>query len=1065
MALGESVPPRVAGPPEARFYHSGDLARWLPDGNIEFLGRIDTQVKIRGFRIDPAEILFQLEKHPEVKEGAVIVRTIGDEKTICAYFVPHVPQLGNTTTSVAIRSFLSEQLPPFMVPTHILAIDSIPLNQNGKIDTKALPTPTFNSDRQYTAPRTQTEKRLAFAWAETLGLPEETIGTQADFFQLGGHSLKAGGLVALVHKETGVKMPLAQVFKTPTLSRMANYIATAGRQDYVSIPAAEKREYYPLSAAQQRFFILQQLDPESTALNMPQVLDVEGDLDIALMEKTLRQLIHRHESLRTSFIWKNETPVQRVHREVDFRVEEIDDSLSDPSWQGQPQPEWQAFDLGRAPLLRAGFRRTAPHKYVVVFDMHHIISDGTSMATFIKEFTALYSGQSLAAQPTRFKDFSIWQAQRLQKGELKARGDYWRKTLSEPPLLNLPLDFPRPVMQSFKGKHIAFDLPPEVTEKLKALLIDTGCTLYMVLLAAFTLLLARYSRQDDILVGTPTAGRNRKEVHHAIGLFLETIVLRNKIHHHFTADEFLQKVKENTLNAYENQEYPYSELIKQLDAVNENDLSRNPLFDVMLNVLNQERAEMDIHGLRIIPRSVEAGGAKVDLTLDAIEIENASDKRISLNFGYATALFRHETIRRMAGHFVNILHELVSRSDRPLCRLEMTSPTERSQILEEFNHPVGHISKPNIPVHLWFSQQAQRTPDAIALAGDSQLSYGLLDRYSDNLASFLREQKGVRPKNIVATTINGTSQMAAILLAILKAGAAYLPINPDTPNERIDYMLKDSNAVCRLSAHDMPPAALRGQRGGSPSNPNGPFGAVSGEQGLKRDVGVLEAPAYVIYTSGSTGRPKGVLVTHNNLTAYIHAFFNEFQLTKKDIVIQQASFAFDAFVEEMYPVLLRGGKLAIPPREIVPDIPLLCRYMNRGQITMITCSPLMLEQLDQRTTQIPRSLRIFISGGDILKNHYISNLLKIGDVYNTYGPTETTVCATYYKCRTSPPTGTPPPRDGDSPSPRGGVSIGKPIFDTTVLILDHSLQLLPVGVPGQLCIAGHGTTAGYLNNP
>ncbi|MCP4216631.1 MAG: AMP-binding protein, partial [bacterium] len=1110
-----------------RFYKSGDLACWLPDGNIKFLGRLDNQVNIRGYRIELGEIENRLHNHPSIKDAVVTVGSDSDPH-LRAYIVWETPE---PVEAAICRDYLAEVLPAYMIPRFFIPLEKIPLTQNGKIDTAALPEPDLMTGQDYIPPQNHTEETLAQLWAPILEIDSDLIGREADFFDLGGHSLRAGTLTTRIHKELGVAVPLAEIFKSPTLKAMADYISSTGPKTYTGIPQAEEREYYPLSPSQQRFYMMQQLVPTGTPLNMPLVMDIEGELDIDRVENVFKQLIRRHESLRTSFLWAESQPMQYVHREPDFRLEELNPEAVDAFI--------RPFDLTQAPLLRVGIHREEAGKYLMVLDMHHIITDGTSMEIFVKEFAALYKGETLPPQSIQFKDFSQWRARRLKEPDILAQRSFLRSQLEgELPVLDLPLDFPRPVVQDFDGDAVEFYLSADIIDSLQAVTAETGCTLYMVLLAALTILMGRYSRQNDILVGTPVAGRNRAELENTIGFFLETIVVRNQLQPHGapprgkngrqspgkpTTTQFLNMVKENTLKAFDNQDYPFSQLIKELEQVNENDLSRNPLFDVMLNLLNLEPGGMEIPGLRVTRRPIQSGGAKVDLTMDVWEVRepasakgpktdsrethtpgdtiapgapdddkqaltNSYKKGVKITLGYGTALFRRETIERMAGHFINILRQLVTRRDLPLCRIEMTSEPERRQILENFNHAPAPLPDLHRPVHVWFSQQARRTPDAIALVGKSRMSYLMLDRHSDNLASTLVEQKGVRPNDIVATTINGCIEMIVVLLGILKAGAAYLPINPDTPKERIAYILKDSNAACCLNNENrqlVPGYFHEGAAGVGKASPwpseSLPASPSRGRRRHEPPSNNEIKPAYVIYTSGSTGRPKDELVSHRNLNSYIHSFFHEFKLTAKDTVIQQASFAFDAFVEEMYPILLCGGKLAVPPAKTIMDIHLLAHYISRMQITMITCSPLLLEQLNRLTSTLPgriipatqgginpgtqgeghetaqednpdllRSMRIFISGGDVLKREHISSLLSIGDVYNTYGPTEATVCATYYKC----------PQDVPHDIP-----IGKPILNGCVFILDENQQLQPVGVPGELCISGHGVTSGYLNQP
>ncbi|UCH94058.1 MAG: amino acid adenylation domain-containing protein [Candidatus Aminicenantes bacterium] len=1094
-----------------KIYKTGDLACWLPDGNIEFLGRIDRQVKIRGFRIELEEIEKQLVKHPRVKETAVICRT--DEKKdnyICAYFTGSGEgKTGkkNLPEPAEFKEYLAQTLPGYMIPSYFVPLETLPCTSSGKIDRKALPVPGIEKEQSgvYIAPRSQIEEKLAVIWSGVLGIEKHLIGIDSDFLQLGGHSLKATSLVLKVQQALQVNVSLAEVFKRPTIRGMSAFIHAAEKTKYAPIESAEKKEYYPLSSAQARFYILQRVTPQSTAYNITAVYQVEGPVEKERFENALKRLIRQYEILRTSFEMIAGEPVQRIRQHLEFEIEYYDSEVAGEGdrcrWEEladrNPQPATalissfiRPFDLSRPPLLRLGLIKLAEEKHILVFDMHHIISDGTSMSIFLTGFMALYADRDINPLQLQYKDFARWQYNRLTSGQLKKQETYWDERFhGELPVLDIATDFPRPLVQHFEGDWFTLVLEKSVTRGLNHLLKETGTTLFMALLVVYNILLARYTGQEDIIIGTTIASRHHPDLEHVPGLLIETLALRNYPFGQQTFGEFLKVVKQSTLDAYDNQDYPFKELIKKLGA--ENEISRNPVFDAMLIVQNIEKTEFQLEGLKFSPYHSSDEEArhmsKVDFTIEAME---AGDQ-VYFRLEYCTRLYKRETMEQFGRHFINIISEVVKDPGIRLLDIRVMDEEEKNQLLESFNNTSREYPRMQTVYEL-FTDQAAGTPDHVALVGKGEgwkgrrvegkkeeapfgqvlnalgesslrakrqdliaITYKELNEISDRLAKLLRE-KGVQPDTIVGIKVEPSLEMVMGLFGILKAGGAYMPVDPDYPQDRIDFMLEDSSAKILLTGQEIAdfssPQAFKTRPKGSPSFVicNLEFG-ISPQQG-----GNL---AYIIYTSGTTGRPKGVLVEHRNLAAYIHAFEQEFDLRPEDTVIQQVSYAFDAFVEELYPILLRGGKLVIAGREVTRDITGLCDFIEKHRVTFITCSPQLLNELNQAAAGFSGkgnnplvSLRIMISGGDQLKAEYIENLMEIGQVYNTYGPTESTVCATYYRCR----------QDGKLPS---NVCIGKPIANYQVYILDKYGNLLPIGVAGELCVTGSGVTRGYLNRP
>ncbi|NIM14289.1 MAG: AMP-binding protein, partial [Candidatus Aminicenantes bacterium] len=849
----------------------------------------------------------------------------------------------------------------------------------------------------YTAPRDLLEERLAGIWAQLYGMDKSEIGIDTNFFDFGGHSLKASLLAAKIHQEFNARVPLVEIFRHPTIRELAGYITQSLEDKYIPIKPTETKEFYRVSSAQKRLYMLHQLNPESTVYNGPLIMILEGWVDKKRLGMSFERLIQRHEMLRTSFEQHHGEPVQRIYDEVEFEIEQHTPALTGhPSQEGNSLagrnpllggvPEGgggsflRPFHLSQAPLLRVGLIESSRDQHLLMIDMHHIITDGFSRDILTRELTSLYNGDALPPLTLQYKDFSKWQNERLAAGKLKIHEDYWLDHLSgELPVLDMPTDFPRPVMQRFEGERIPFELDNALTRRLHLLMKETGTTLYMVLMSIYSILLGWYSGQDDILVGVPTAGRNHADLQDTVGLFLETVVIRDQPLGDKTFKYFLQEVRHTALTAQEHQDYPFSELVRQVGSAKTNDLSRNPLFDVMLNVLNQSVSDLEMEGVKILPYAFDAKVSKVDITLEAVEKVN----QVELELEYCTALFKRETMERFIRHFLNTLREAVDKPAIRLADMEIIQEEEKKQILEEFNNTISGYDIQKTFME-YFEARVEKNPGKIAvIASESDryhhVTYGELNRQANRLAGYLRN-RGVKPDTIVGIMVDCSSWLIIGLVGILKAGGAYLPLDPEYPQERIDYMLKDSNTRILLSEVSEVSKVSEGIEVVSLSELSEEF---------PTHLTHLTHPThlcYVIYTSGSTGKPKGVMVRHKNLTAYIHAFTQEFEIKETDIVLQQASYSFDAFVEEVFPCLVEGGTLVLPSRDEVRDIALLSRFIGANKVSMIDCSPLLLNELNRQEQGWSidsgisplHTIHTFISGGDVLKGEYIRNLLKIG---------------------------------------------------------------------------------------
>ncbi|WP_026579340.1 bacitracin non-ribosomal peptide synthetase BacC [Bacillus sp. SB47] len=1019
--------------PGERLYKTGDLAKWLPDGNIEFIGRIDHQVKIRGFRIELGEIESRLEMHEDINETIVIVREDEESRPyICAYITAK-----REISLDELKGFLGEKLPDYMIPAYFVNMDKLPLTKNGKVDRKALPEPdrTMGAESEYEAPRNETEEKLAAIWRDILKV--EKAGINDHFFELGGHSLKAAAMAARIRKELKAEIPLGQIFKTPTIKGLGEYIRSTKDSVESSIKKVEEKEYYRLSSAQKRLYILGQIEGSGLSYNIPFTMKVKGSFDIRRFENALQIVIQRHEALRTSFLMADGEPVQKVEKEVDFSIKSSE--IESLSIQEIIKQFVRPFDLKKAPLFRTEVVKVDDEEHIILFDMHHIISDGASMGVLTKEICDLYGGKELEPLSLQYKDYSEWQRAFYQKDEMKRQKEYWLNIFKgEIPVLNMPTDYPRPQMHSVEGDRIGFAIDGELTKKLKRIAKNNGATMYMLLLAAYTVLLRTYSGQEDLIIGTPIQGRKHHELKHVIGMFVNTLAMRNHPKGDKTFAEFLQDVKETALKAYENQDYQFDDLVEQLDL--ERDMSRNPLFDTMFVLQNLEKADAEIEGLTFEPFESDIHISKFDLTLSAIE----KDSKIEFDLEYCTKLFKRETVERMAAHFVRALEDISNRPDKRLDQIEAMSEDEKNTLLYRFNDTKTDAPTDKTICRL-FAERAETSPDQTAVVfEDQKLTYRQLHERSNQLARFLRD-KGVKPDTAVGIMVDRSPEMIIGLLGILKAGGAYLPLDPAYPEDRIKYILGDSQTKFLLSEEALIKKRSFIKEAGMINID------IHDKQIAALDAAQLEPVshsgdlAYIIYTSGSTGKPKGVLIEQKGLSNLVSAVVKLMHLNTDSRVIQFASLSFDASAFEIFPALAAGAALVLGRQEeMMPGQP-LTSFLRQYDITHATLPPTVLNVLDEFRLE---NLKVIVSAGSACTEEHAKRWFGNRLFINAYGPTETTVCATAGVY-------------GGSGRPH----IGSPIDNTNVYVLDQNQKPVPTGVVGELCVGGISLARGYLNRP
>jgi amino acid adenylation domain-containing protein/non-ribosomal peptide synthase protein (TIGR01720 family) len=1070
------LPNPFCGRPGARMYRSGDLARYLDDGNIELLGRTDLQVKIRGVRVELGEIEAALLQLPAVTACAVSAREdrLGDQRLV-AYIVA-----GERLETADLRRLLARTLPAALVPSLLVQLDALPVTATGKIDRRRLPAP--EPDRQaigeLVAPRTPLERRLAEIWTELLDI--DRIGVHDSFFDLGGHSLLATMLVSRVRTACAVELPLQALFEASTIAELALHVGALQRGAQASqaprLTAVDHGGEAPLSFAQERIWFLDQLEPGSNAYLIPTALRLQGPVDVRLLEQVLSTLVRRHQILRTSFVKVDGRPLQVIHEASPWHLpvedlSQLSAAEQETEVRARVMAEAQTpFDLTRTPLLRTRMLRLAEQEHVLLVTMHHIISDGWSTGVMLKELTKLLTAFA-AGQPSplpelslQYADFACWQRQLLDGDLLGEQLDYWLEQLAGVTILALPTDRPRPPQPSWRGAHIDFTLDVELTEGLQRLGHLHDATLYMTLLAVFDVLLYRYSGQTDIVVGCPIANRNRAEIEPLIGFFVNNLVIRSDLSGWPTFSELLTHVRETTIAAFAHQDLPFERLVEAMQV--ERDQSRTPLFQMVMVLQNATDQELHLPGLTLTKINEETGTAKFDLTLLLAETGAGLVGQVE----YSTDLFDKATVERMIGHFKQLAGAVVADPDRSIALLPLLTEAEHQLLCEWSRAPMVSTDPDSANLIELINQQVKRDPERVAVVfEDQQLSYGELAAGADQVAGLLVGQN-LQPGEIVAVVLDRSLEVIPALLGVSEAGGAYLPIDPTLPVERVRFMLADSRcriiiseagqrqlvdeALAELPAADAPVVLDIGRR--SERAVTAPERAI-----------YLDQPAYVIYTSGSTGRPKGCLVTHRNLVQRLLPLLDgtvPLELGLEDVWSVAHSFCFDFSVWETYGALLTGGRCVVAGRQEVRDVAAFLAFIKRHRVTVLNQTPAAFYSLSEVEAtaaehDLNTHLRYVIFGGDRLdpaclqgwSERYSPEQVQL---VNMYGITETTVHVTFGRLDRHQIDG----GSGESP-------IGAPLPATEVHICDRHLQLQPVGVPGEVYVGGGGVCHGYLHRP
>ena len=1018
---------------EGKLYRSGDLARELPDGTIEYLGRIDEQVKIRGFRIELGEIASVIRKISDVQDAVVIARDTGNgEKALCAYIVSAAE-----INTLEIREQIKKDLPAYMVPSYIAKIDSIPLTRNGKLDRNALPEIGMVSERPYVAPEGEIEEAVAKAFEDILGVTK--VGRDDNFFELGGHSLKVMKLINKLELELNLSISIKNVFDNPTVKSLSAAINNETEQDCCVIPVVEKQDYYPTTSIQRRLYAACIADKDSTTYNMPYAFEITGDIDVDRITEAFNELVNRHEILRTSFVVRDGDPVQAVKDSLNFvpvihKVEQCEKDDVAQKFHAFVKP----FDLERAPLLRVEILiDSLKHGYIFI-DMHHIISDGESMNIVINEFCQLYSGQKLKPVNVQYKDYTVW----MNRRDLASQESYWLGEYSDSiPVLDIPLDYTRPKFQSHNGRtiHSKFDL---AAKDLEHFCTQNNITEYMLFLGSVSVLLAKYSRQDDIVIGSPVSGRTTANIENTLGAFINTLALRTHPANKNAVSVFLNEIKDICLKAYENQEYPFDELVN--NVVRERNIGRNPLFDVMFVYQNNVN-EINLPSITIKRHADEHSSSKFDLTITVYR----NNGKFEVDFEYCTDLFKEDTISAMIDHWKIIVQDMVSNPSKKISEIEVLSEEEKKSVVQQHNWIDVNYPVDKTIVDL-FEEQVAETPNNIAVkCNDKVLTYDELNRKANQLARKLRNHN-VGRDNFVALYTERSLEMVIGILAVIKAGGAYVPINTLYPMDRVEYIINDCkpNLILTFGTElsqdiDIPQIDLENED------------CFVGDDSNLDTINKPEDIIYVIYTSGTTGKPKGVMIEHRNV---VRLFFNdEFQydFNENDVWMMFHSYGFDFSVWELYGAVLFGGKLIVPTNDVVQDSYALMKMIKEEGLTVLNQVPSAFYSLLKADTDDNElAVRYLIFGGEALDPTRLDKWYARHPgckIVNMYGITETTVHVTYKEI-------------GENEIAKGVSDIGTPI-PTLAMYIMNGMQLCGTGMPGELCVSGAGLARGYLNMP
>ena len=1032
---------------EEIIYNTGDLCQWNLNGQLEYLGREDSQIKIHGHRIELGEIENSLEFYQAVDQ--VVVLYLEEKEALVAYVTGDM-KIG----AGDLRSYLRKRLPVYMVPSYVVQLDQFPLNTNGKVNKLALPHPEVSQTEEVIVlPQNKEEEVLVALWKDILVVQE--VSTTADFFELGGHSLKAIQLILSVHQTLDVEIGLKEIFKHSVLSELAEYIQTSAKRKEEVIPALAVKENYALSHAQRRLWVLEQLETEgSAAYNIPMSYWLQGEIDVELVQIAFENIVARHEILRTNIVAVDGVPYQQIKP-----VEAISFSIESYDFSGETSPEdsasayvkkaaFKPFELENELLIRVSLNKVAANKYLLLLNMHHIVTDEWSIKNIVLEFLELYNnlsqGNAVSHAPLQiqYKDYAAWQLELLKAGSINNHKTYWLDQFSgDIPVVDLPTDRPRPAVKTFNSTSIKRQLPTALVNRFNTILAQEKATLFSGLMALTKVLVLKYTGENDIIIGTPSAGRAHSALKDQVGFYVNTLALRTTLDADQGFTEVLANVQSNIIDAFDHEAYPFDVLVEALGL--DRNLSRSPLFDIVVGLQNKNQEQYpEMQGVTIEDHVLVNEKSKVDVRLFFIENEEG----ITLNLEYNTDLFDAARMERFCRHFETVMNSVSNAPQQAISQLSYMAAEEVNQVLTSFNSNELSYDDATTLVSL-FETQVKKTPLAIAvITAESVWTYEELNEEANKVAHHLRHTLQIEPQTTVGVMTSRNEWLPIAILGILKARGVYLPIDVASPKERISYILKDSqvnvilsdsNAINTLVHTDASIVAIDdGQMLGRESANNLDLSYTA------------EDLAYIIYTSGSTGGPKGAMITHANSVNMVQNKKQLFEITSEDRILQFASAAFDASVEEMFKTLCSGASLIMATTETIKDVNLLEEYINEQGVSIMTLPPTYAATMNFSSLS---SLRLLVTAGDVADPKLKKRLNNIS-YFNCYGPTECTVWATAYEVETT--------TNEEQPLP-----IGRPIQNTQVYVLDQWQQPVAIGNTGEIYIGGRGVANGYLNRP
>lgn len=1010
-------------------YKTGDMGKILPNGEIEYIGRKDNQVKLRGLRIELEEISSKILEISGVKSAVSVIRKVNEIDSICAYIMQN-----GALDDVLIKNYLKEKLPYYMVPSYIMFMDKLPLTLNGKIDTKNLPEIEMTHVK-YIAPQTPIEKEIISKLENMLNI--SNISMNQNFFDLGGDSLCAIKLVSEVYSKFGIKIEVKDIFEYHTLSDLCSYISSLSTEKKKNIQKSTIREYYPLTSAQRGIYYTVNMEgKDSITYNTPSGIFLTGNLNISKLEKCLKSLIQRHDVLRTAFILKNGTVMQKVEKEISFslpvkkeRIENIDAVF---------EQFVKPFDLSKAPLLRAELICFDDTHYLLLLDIHHIIFDGTSIGLFANELSMLYREENLPENSLEYMDYAIYENEQKSSSSYQAMKNYWKEKLSgDLPVLSMPTNYPRPAIQSFSGNEIFLEIP--YVQEIYTLCRKCHTTPYLFLLAVYYLLLYRYTGQEDIIVGTAVAGRDNSNFANTLGMFVNTLALRQNIMPNISFVEFLNLVIQNGLSAFANETYSFDELVKELNVAR--DVSRNPIFDTMFVYQNEGETVLDFAQIETKIYSPTTHISKFDFSLELIPKKES----ISARLEYCTSLFTKEFMEHFLNHYLQLITSILQDINLPIAKYKMLEDAEIKQITKTFNNRTLAYDESETLIQI-FEKQVAQNPNKVAIRFlDSSITYGELNERANQIAHYLTS-KNVKRNQIIGILLPRTPDLLYEMLGILKTGAGYMLIDPSLPYDRILFMLENASSPYLITSHKM-------------KEINGiskiwiedlPYENYS-KQNLN-SYSDNEDSFCVIYTSGSSGTPKGVELKRKGVINLLKSYQKFLNTNSCQNFLSMSSVAFDMFIVENFISLLSGGTVILSNEE-EQKIPIFTNQLiKKEKVNFILTTPSRMELLlnSQKAENSLKTVKVIQLGGEVFPStlyEKIHEQAPNAHVFNGYGPTEITACCSSKEITSA-----------------NDISIGSPFGNTQIWICDKNLNLCPIGVEGELCVSGYGVAKGYIHN-